>query len=126
MLIPTDIPPITARAGPEQAVWESSMDQAGQPNDGEHHLALRALIAANIRCATSSDREPGVRRLVSTLLETCRIGVEIFDSLDEMMAGPHGRGPDLVLIDVTVNPSDALEMVERLATSRIFCRGLRF
>jgi len=67
------------------------------------------------------DREPGVRRLVSTLLKTCRIGVEIFDSLDEMMAGPHGREPDLVLIDVTVNPSDALEMVERLATSRIFC-----
>ena len=96
------------------------MDQVGQPNDGE--LIWRYARSSSERpLCYLVDREPGVRRLVSTLLETCRIGVEIFDSLDEMMAGPHGRGPDLVLIDVTVNPSDALAMVEKLATSRIFC-----
>ena len=96
------------------------MDQAGRPNDGELTWRYARSSREHPLCYLV-DREPGVRRLVRALLEACRIGVEIFDSLDEMMAGPHGRGPDLVLIDVTVNPSDALEMVERLATSRIFC-----
>ena len=87
------------------------MDQAGQPNDGELTWRYARSSREHPLCYLV-DREPGVRRLVSALLEACRIGVEIFDSLDEMMAGPHGREPDLVLIDVTVNPSDALEMVE--------------
>src|SRR5262245_23347029 len=67
------------------------------------------------------DREPGVRRLVAALLESCRIDVEVFDSLDRIPQAPRDREPDLVLIDATVNPSDALELVEKLAVARLLC-----
>ena len=67
------------------------------------------------------DREPGVRRLVGALLKSCRIDVEMFNSLSEMTEAPRYRDPDLVLIDATVNPSDALALVEQLATARLLC-----
>jgi EAL domain-containing protein (putative c-di-GMP-specific phosphodiesterase class I) len=67
------------------------------------------------------DREPGVRRLVAALLESCRIDVEVFDSLDRIPQAPRDREPDLLLIDATVNPSDALELVEKLAIARLLC-----
>ena len=99
------------------------MFQVGQPK-----LDESADIAWRYGPSTSEhplcylvDREPGVRRLVTSLLEKCRIGVEMFDSLAEMTAAPRRRDPDLVLIDVTVNASDALELVERLAACRILC-----
>jgi EAL domain-containing protein (putative c-di-GMP-specific phosphodiesterase class I) len=102
---------------------ETVMDQPGRPNNG-------AVSDVTWRHAPSSsetplcylvDREPGVRRLVTSLLERCRVDVEIFDTLADMPAAPRSRDPDLVLIDVTVGAPDALELVGKLATSRIAC-----
>ena len=65
------------------------MDQA-EPRDDDPAVTWRyAASSREHPLCYLVDREPGVRRLVSALLESCRIDVEMFDSLDEMMAGPH-------------------------------------
>jgi len=99
------------------------MDQAVQFGDNNiSDLSWRYARTARERpLCYLVDREPGVRRLVGSLLESCRIGVEMFDSLAEMRAAPGCRDPDLVLIDITTSAADALGMVERLATSGILC-----
>jgi len=67
------------------------------------------------------DREPGMRQLVTSLMESCRVNTEVFDSLADMPAPGPDCGPDLVLIDVTANASDALTLIDQLATSGIAC-----
>jgi EAL domain-containing protein (putative c-di-GMP-specific phosphodiesterase class I)/FixJ family two-component response regulator len=61
------------------------------------------------------DREPGIRRLVSSALESFKIDVELFDTLTDMMGAPWSREPDLVFLDVTVGGSEGVEMIDRLA-----------
>jgi EAL domain-containing protein (putative c-di-GMP-specific phosphodiesterase class I)/FixJ family two-component response regulator len=61
------------------------------------------------------DREPGIRRLVSSALESFKIDVKLFDTLTDMMGAPWTCEPDLVFIDVTVGGSEGVEMIDRLA-----------
>jgi EAL domain-containing protein (putative c-di-GMP-specific phosphodiesterase class I)/FixJ family two-component response regulator len=61
------------------------------------------------------DREPGVRRLVASVLESFKIDVKLFDTLTDMMGAPWTREPDLVFLDVTVGGSEGVEMIDRLA-----------
>jgi EAL domain-containing protein (putative c-di-GMP-specific phosphodiesterase class I)/CheY-like chemotaxis protein len=61
------------------------------------------------------DREPGIRRLVASVLESFKIDVELFDTLTDMMGAPWTREPDLVFLDVTVGGSEGVEMIDRLA-----------
>src|ERR1700730_2555508 len=61
------------------------------------------------------DREPGLRRLVSSALESFKIDVKLFDTLSDMMGAPWPREPDLVFLDVTVGGSEGVEMIDRLA-----------
>ena len=61
------------------------------------------------------DREPGIRRLVASVLELFKIEVKLFDTLTEMMGAPWTREPDLVFLDVTVGGSEGVEMIDRLA-----------
>ena len=61
------------------------------------------------------DREPGMRRLVASVLESFKIDVKLFDTLTDMMAAPWTREPDLVFLDVTVGGSEGVEMIDRLA-----------
>jgi EAL domain-containing protein (putative c-di-GMP-specific phosphodiesterase class I)/FixJ family two-component response regulator len=61
------------------------------------------------------DREPGIRRLVTSVLESFKIDVKLFDTLTDMMGAPWTREPDLVFLDVTVGGSEGVEMIDRLA-----------
>jgi EAL domain-containing protein (putative c-di-GMP-specific phosphodiesterase class I)/CheY-like chemotaxis protein len=61
------------------------------------------------------DREPGIRRLVASVLESFKIDVKLFDTLTDMMGAPWTREPDLVFLDVTVGGSEGVEMIDRLA-----------
>ena len=61
------------------------------------------------------DREPGLRRLVSSALESFKIDVKLFDTLSDMMGAPWTCEPDLVFLDVTVGGSEGVEMIDRLA-----------
>jgi EAL domain-containing protein (putative c-di-GMP-specific phosphodiesterase class I)/FixJ family two-component response regulator len=61
------------------------------------------------------DREPGIRRLITSALESFKIEVKLFDTLAEMMGAPWTRDPDLVFLDVTVGGSEGVEMIDRLA-----------
>ena len=61
------------------------------------------------------DREPGLRRLVSSALESFKIDVKLFDTLSDMMGAPWTCGPDLLFLDVTVGGSEGVEMIDRLA-----------
>jgi EAL domain-containing protein (putative c-di-GMP-specific phosphodiesterase class I) len=61
------------------------------------------------------DREPGIRRLVSSALESFKIDVKLFDTLSDMMGAPWTCEPDLVFLDVTVGGSAGVEMIDRLA-----------
>jgi len=61
------------------------------------------------------DREPGIRRLVASALESFKIDVKLFDTLADMMGVPWTREPDLVFLDVTVGGSEGVEMIDRLA-----------
>lgn len=61
------------------------------------------------------DREPGIRRLVSSALESFKIDVKLFDTLSDMMGVPWTCEPDLVFLDVTVGGSAGVEMIDRLA-----------
>ena len=61
------------------------------------------------------DREPGLRRLVSSALESFKIDVKLFDTLSDMMGAPWTCDPDLLFLDVTVGGSEGVEMIDRLA-----------
>jgi EAL domain-containing protein (putative c-di-GMP-specific phosphodiesterase class I)/FixJ family two-component response regulator len=61
------------------------------------------------------DREPGIRRLVASALESFKVDVKLHDTLTEMMGAPWTREPDLVFLDVTVGGSEGVEMIDRLA-----------
>ena len=67
------------------------------------------------------DSEPGMRRLVMSLLTECGTTVLPFDSLADMAASASGVGPDLVLVDVTASVDAALTLIDGLATSKIAC-----
>lgn len=70
---------------------------------------------SNVPVCYVVDREPGVRRLVASVLESFRIDVKLFDTLTDMMGAPWTREPDLVFLDVTVGGSEGVEMIDRLA-----------
>src|SRR5262245_50665229 len=63
------------------------------------------------------DREPGIRRMITSLLVSYGIGTKAFDSLADMPGGD----PDLVVVDVTTNASDALTLIDQLAAAPIAC-----
>lgn len=67
------------------------------------------------------DCEPGVRRLVSSVLERFRIDLQTFATLEEMERAPAARQPQLILIDVTFGVSTALDLISRLSAARVTC-----
>jgi EAL domain-containing protein (putative c-di-GMP-specific phosphodiesterase class I) len=66
------------------------------------------------------DAEVGVRHLVSSSLQRFEIEVEAFDTLTEFL-GTTGRKPDLVIVDVTTSAPGALDLIGKLAQSKIPC-----
>ena len=67
------------------------------------------------------DAEPGVRRLVGSILDRYRVALQAFDTLDEMEASCRHREPQLLLIDVTCAVSAALAIIDKLAAAAIAC-----
>jgi len=98
------------------------MNQNAHPaNDTAHETTWRPSVAESetpLCCLV--DREPGVRRLAASVLDQYRVELQTFDTVAEMELAKQIR-PQLLLIDVTLGVSAALDLVSRLAAAGIKC-----
>jgi EAL domain-containing protein (putative c-di-GMP-specific phosphodiesterase class I)/CheY-like chemotaxis protein len=67
------------------------------------------------------DRDVGVRRQVSSVLETLGVGVAVFDDLSQMLEARRRAEPDVVLIDITVGGTSGVEMIDVMAGAGMAC-----
>lgn len=67
------------------------------------------------------DSEPGVRRLVGSVLDRFGVALQSFETLDEMEPSRQRREPQLLLLDATCAVSAALALVDQLAATAIAC-----
>jgi EAL domain-containing protein (putative c-di-GMP-specific phosphodiesterase class I) len=95
---------------------ESAHQTGGEEPARRHARCTRAIPFCYL-----IDREPGIRRMVASLMVSCGVVTRVFDTLADMPAPAPGDEPDLVLVDVTANTSDALTLIDQLAAAPIAC-----
>jgi len=67
------------------------------------------------------EQEPGIRRLVSSVLDSLRIRVAQFGTLAEMLKVTGKVRPDLVFLDITIGGSAGINLIRTLGESKIDC-----
>ncbi|MBV8835854.1 MAG: EAL domain-containing protein [Alphaproteobacteria bacterium] len=92
------------------------------PGDAAQDVIWRpALADGEAPLCYLIDCEPGVRRLVGSVLDRYGVALQSFDTLEEMESSRQRCEPQLVLVDVTCAVSAALALVDRLAAAAIAC-----
>jgi len=84
--------------------------------DGSHG---RSAHSGAVRLCYVVDDEPAICRLVSVGLQSCGVEAESFGDVPALIAGLARRLPDLVLLDVSLGESDAIEAIRGLANAGV-------